>query len=474
MKKSEEGSLDQLQRLIENNAILETLIDSVYDGICIVDAQCRVVFWNAGAERLYLKKRGDLLGKDLRAVFSNALLPDVLQHKRSYVNHLHVLEANRRVVINAKPIIVAGQLIGAMSADRDVTEITALSEQLSLATSNIDRLKEELEQLSDEPLGFDALIGVSAAMFEVVEMAKAVANSNLSLLLTGESGTGKEVFARAVHQKSGRRGPFVPINCSAIPKSLLESELFGYIEGAFTGALKGGKPGLFEVAHEGTLFLDEIGDMPMGMQAKLLRVLEDGKVQRLGSHVPMETDVRIIAATNHSLRERIVEKTFRSDLFYRLNAVNIHLPPLRERKEDIEVLVYEFTRRYCKRQGIEMLDYGPDVMRRLLAYNWEGNVRELKNMVERFVIMSASRQLTAVTFNMLPDEMKGKTLLPVESVGLIQAVEDYERQVIERMLEICKGNRAKCAKKLGVPRSTLYFKLEKYGMGLKSHQEGLD
>lgn len=458
---------EQLQLFIENNALLETLIDSVYDGICIVDADCKVLFWNTASERLYNLKRQDILAKDLREVFPNALLPDVIRLKRSYVNHLHFLEVNQRVVINAKPIIVAGELVGAISADRDVTEIAALSEQLSLAASNIDKLKEELEQLSEDRFGFEDLIGVSLPMYEAVEMAKAVASSDLSLLLTGESGTGKEVFARAVHHKSGRKGLFVPINCSAIPKSLLESELFGYVEGAFTGAVKGGKPGLFEVAHQGTLFLDEIGDMPIGMQAKLLRVLEDGKVQRLGAHTAIDTDVRIIAATNHSLRERIADKTFRSDLFYRLNAVHIQLPPLRERREDIEVLVYEFTRRYCKRQGIPMIDYAPEVMRRLMAYSWEGNVRELKNLVERFIIMCVSRQINQVTLAMLPEEMKGKALSPVEQVGLIQAVEDYERQVIERMLETCKGNRARCAKKLGIPRSTLYFKLEKYGMSVK-------
>ncbi len=456
-----------LQKFIENNMLLETLIDNVYDGICIVDSECTVLFWNLACERLYNIKRQDVLHRDLREIFPQALLPDVLLYKRGYVNHLHSIQENRQVVINAKPILVDGEVVGAMSADRDVTEIVALSEQLSLATSNIDKLKEELEQLTEERVGFDELIGVSSTMHEAVEMAKAVSKSNLSLLLTGESGTGKEVFARAVHHKSAREGLFVPINCSAIPKALLESELFGYSEGAFTGALKGGKPGLFEIAHKGTLFLDEIGDMPLDMQAKLLRVLEDGKVQRIGAQKAIETDVRIIAATNHALRDRIAEKSFRSDLFYRLNAVHIQLPPLRDRKEDIELLVYEFTRRYCKRQGIRMIDYPQEVLKRLMAYSWEGNVRELKNMVERFVIMCVSRHLDEVTLDLLPESMKGKPLLPVEQVGLIQAVEDYERRMIERMLIACKGNRAKCAKKLGIPRSTLYFKLEKYEIGPK-------
>ena len=468
MERENKKSNVLLQQFIENNILLETLIDSVYDGICIVDANCVVLFWNVACERLYQIKRHEVLNKDLRDIFPQALLPDVLAFKRGYVNHLHSIQENRQVVINAKPIYDSGKLIGAISADRDVTEITALSEQLTLASSNIDKLKEELEQFGDERVGFDELIGVSPAMFEVVEMAKAVSNSTLSLLLTGESGTGKEVFARAVHHRSGRKGPFVPINCSAIPKNLLESELFGYVDGAFTGALKAGKPGLFEIAHRGTLFLDEIGDMPLNMQAKLLRVLEDGKVQRIGSHSSVSTDVRIIAATNHSLRERLSDKTFRSDLFYRLNAVHIQLPPLRDRKEDIEVFIYEFTRRYCRRLGIRMVDYSKEVMNRLISYRWEGNVRELKNMVERFVIMCVSRQLDEVPLSLLPEEMKGKSFLPAEQVGLIQAVEDYERQVIEQMLDLCKGNRAKCAKKLGIPRSTLYFKLEKYGMGLKS------
>lgn len=455
-----------LEQFIQNNFILETLIDSVYDGICIVDNQCRVLLWNAASERLYGLKKKTVLNQDLKQFFPNALLPEVLENRKSYVNHLHRLEANRPIVINAKPLYLDGQLVGAISADRDVSEIAELSEKLTLATSNIDKLKEEIDHLFEDRFSFEDLIGVSPAMYEAVEMAKAVSSSALSVLLTGESGTGKELFARAIHFKSGRKGLFVPINCSAIPKTLLESELFGYVAGAFTGALKGGKPGLFEVANNGTLFLDEIGDMPMSMQAKLLRVLEDGKLQRLGSHAWIETDVRIIAATNHHLRERIEQKTFRSDLFYRLNAVHIQLPALRERREDIELLVYEFTRRYCNARGIDMIDYAPEVMKSMMQYTWEGNIRELKNMVERFIIMCVSRQMTCVDLSILPEELRGKPIA-VEQVGLIQAVEAFEKQTIEKMLALCGGNRAKCAKKLGIPRSTLYFKLEKYDIPLK-------
>jgi PAS domain S-box-containing protein len=456
-----------LERFIKDNLILETLIDSVYDCICIVDTKCRVLLWNAASEKLYGFTKEQILYKDLRLFFPNALLPEVLATHKSYVNHLHVLEENRRIVINAKPLYLEGKLVGAIGADRDVSEIADLSERLTLATRNLDKLKEEIDHLYDNRFSFDELIGVSQKMHEAVEMAKSVSRSTLSVLLTGESGTGKELFARAVHKRSGRKGLFVPINCTAIPRSLLESELFGYVEGAFTGASRGGKAGLFEVAHEGTLFLDEIGDMPMGMQAKLLRVLEDGNVQRLGSHEWFQTDVRIIAATNHSLRERIDEKAFRSDLFYRLNAVHIHLPPLRDRRDDIELLVYEFTRHYCQRSGRDMIDYPPEVVKKLKQYNWEGNVRELKNMVERFVIMCSSRQKDIVDVSMLPEELKGKALAPVEQVGLIQAVEAFEKHVIEKMLKDCRGNRAKCAKKLAIPRSTLYFKLDKYGIMTK-------
>ncbi|MCK8059581.1 MULTISPECIES: sigma-54-dependent Fis family transcriptional regulator [unclassified Fusibacter] len=451
-----------MEQYINNNLILNNLIDSVYDAICVIDQSYKVLLWNASAERIYGISKSKIIGSDLRDVFPNALLPSVIDSETSYINHFHQPSEGKRMVITAKPVYMDGKLIGAISADRDVSELSELSEKLSLVTDNLDKLKEEIEHLYEDKFSFSEIIGASPLMLEAVEMAKAVAKSTLSVLLTGESGTGKELFARALHERSGRKGLFVPINCSAIPKTLLESELFGYIEGAFTGAMRGGKAGLFEIANDGTLFLDEIGDMPMSMQSKLLRVLEDGKVQRIGSVKFIDTDVRIIAATNHNLREQIDKKRFRSDLFYRLNAVHIKLPALRERKEDIELLVYEFTRRYCSERAIDMIDYDEHVLKKLIDYRWDGNVRELKNMIERFVIMCNNEQSKMVGIEMLPDEVLGQLSSNSDKVGLIKAIEQFEKSMIERTLIACNGNRAKCAKRLGIPRSTLYFKLDKY------------
>lgn len=310
-------------------------------------------------------------------------------------------------------------------------------------------------------------VAESPAMQQVFRLARDVAQSDASVLLTGEPGVGKEVVARFIWQSSTRAGmPFVPVNCSAIPKDLVESEFFGYEDGAFTGAKRTGKTGFFEMANQGTLFLDEIGEMPIVLQPKLLRALDSGEIQRIGGKRTVKTDVRVISATNRDLSALIREQLFREDLYYRLNVIPIHIPPLRERKEDIPVLASRFLDRHNQKYGtdkrfsIEMLD-------QMMAYSWPGNVRELRNYVSRIATISRKTILCA---DMAPQ--KGPAGLteqepagPAEDAAdcprpLKQAVAEYERGYIQKVLDQCGGNISKAARLLGIHRTAVYRKLK--------------
>ncbi|WML36533.1 sigma-54 dependent transcriptional regulator [Clostridium sp. OS1-26] len=292
-----------------------------------------------------------------------------------------------------------------------------------------------------------------------------MASTSTSVLITGKSGTGKEVFAKSIHEASGRTGNFVAINCSAIPESLFESELFGYVEGAFTGAIKKGKIGKFEFANGGTLFLDEIGDMPLEMQAKILRVLQDGIIYRLGSEKPVTTDTRIIAATNRDLKKLISEDKFREDLFYRLAVVQIHLPDLRDRKEDIKDLCNLFLEQVSKQEDIKINDIDEKVYKILANYKWDGNIRELKNVIQRMVVLSNDGK---ITIESIPEYIL-ESASDSEDIGenqhdLERIIENVERRTIKDVMSMVNGNKQQAAKILNIKRSTLYYKLGKYNI----------
>ncbi len=308
-----------------------------------------------------------------------------------------------------------------------------------------------LETIDGEGV-FQGMIGVSPQMREVFRRIKAVAPTDSTVLILGESGTGKELVAEAIHNLSPRTGKLVKINCSAIPENLLESELFGYEKGAFTGATRR-KPGKFEIAHSGTLFLDEIGDMPPALQAKLLRVIETGEVEPLGAREPIKVDVRIIAATNKNLPELIKTGKFRDDLYYRLSVFTIELPPLRERPEDIPPLVAFFLKKLSAKFGRKIKGVSRDVMDAFVNYPWEGNVRQLRNALEEMVILSEGEVL-----DRLPSFMAKKD----ESFPVEGTLEDLERRAIENALKKTRGNKSKAARLLGIGLRTLYRKIEKY------------
>jgi len=313
------------------------------------------------------------------------------------------------------------------------------------------RLKEELEYYEKEK----AIVFKSKKMKEIIEIAKEVAKTDATVLLYGETGTGKEVIARFIHKESGRKGRFVPINCSAIPETLLETELFGYEKGAFTGAEKR-KDGKVLWADNGTLFLDEIGDMPISIQGKILRLLQDKCFERIGGVERIEVDVRFIAATNQNLEEKIKEGKFREDLFYRLNVINITIPPLRERKEDIIPLAKHFIDFYSKKYRKEIKEISEKALNSLLNYTWPGNVRELENVIERTIILTKRDKIE----NFEGIGFKEEKYEPLK-------MEEVEKIHIEKILKMVNGNIGKAAEMLGIHRNTLREKIKKYGILIK-------
>jgi two-component system response regulator PilR (NtrC family) len=334
-------------------------------------------------------------------------------------------------------------------------------EKQQLTQENL-RLKAEFRS----QYGLERIIGVSAAMAAVFDMVRSIAGTSSTVLITGESGTGKELVAKAIHALSPRRdAPFVSVNCGAMPESLLESELFGHVRGAFTDAHQN-KKGLFEVAHRGTLFLDEVGETPMPMQVKLLRALQEKRVRRLGGTDEIETDVRIVVATNNPLEELVRLRRFREDLFYRLNVIPIRMPPLRERREDIPMLAEHFLKRYSEQMGKSLVKISSEAMQALVRYSWPGNVRELENIVERAVALETT---PAVLPERLPGTLTARA--PGEaraSIGPGFALDQHlfalERDLLREALEQSEGDRRRAASILGIKPRALRYLIRKHGI----------
>jgi DNA-binding NtrC family response regulator len=327
----------------------------------------------------------------------------------------------------------------------------------------------QLKRALKQRYNFENIVGKSDAMLKIFDLIAQVAPSRSTVLLQGESGTGKELIAKAIHLNSPRRdNAFVPVNTGSMPPDLLESTLFGHVKGAFTSAIAS-KKGLFEVADRGTLFLDEIGSMGMDTQSKILRVLQDRRFMHLGGVHEIQVDVRIIAATNVDLKQLVREGKFREDLFYRLNVITIDLPPLRQRKEDIPLLVEHFLHKYCEENARPMLRVSPEALRPLLVYSWPGNVRELENVIERAVVLSAG---TEVGIDLLPDPIVGRgTTYPMlehrPDASLFDILEDCERRIITDMLEKCGWNQTEAAERFRVPLSTLNQKIKRLNIEIR-------
>jgi len=375
----------------------------------------------------------------------------------------------RDVIVNRIPLKDGDRVVGAYGrvVFKDVEQLRQLAGKLNLLESKVRYYEEELTHLRGAKYTFASIVGSGRAIAAAKEEARRASRTDSTVLLRGETGTGKELFAHAIHAAGPRRsGPFIKLNCAAVPAELLESELFGYEEGAFTGAKKGGKPGKFEMAAGGTLFLDEIGDMPPPMQAKLLRVLQEREVERVGSTAPRRVDIRVIAATGKNLEEQVGEGNFRPDLYYRINVIPVRIPPLRERREDIGEIVEHTLSKISAESGVPMRRLSPEAEEVLRSYRWPGNVRELQNVLERAVAMARGELL-------LPENLPPHLLRAVPDAGkevtpgsLASAKAEAERTAILSALKASGGNKSKAADLLRIHRVKLYEKMKRYRIPL--------
>ena len=375
-------------------------------------------------------------------------------------------EEDRNVFSDIRPLFLDGEFFGIVVIEYNTDTFERMHSELSYYKLLSKDLSRQLSARDSLPPAFDTVIGNSFQMTKVLKMCAHVAPTMSSVCLLGESGTGKEVIADAIHAASSQtEGPIVKVNCAAIPETLIESELFGYEKGAFTGANPHGSAGKFELANDGTLFLDEIGELPLPMQAKLLRALQDKSVTRIGGSKPIRLNFRLITATNRNLEEMVKEGTFREDLYYRICVIPIHLPPLRERRDDILLLANEFLNELNSRR-VQKQSFSADVQNALVEYDWPGNIRELRNCIERMSILSME---DVIGTDVLPSQLAGDQphLQEQDDRGeydLHRLLDHVERDTIRKVLELTKGNRSKAIELLGISKRNFYIKLEKYGL----------
>jgi len=453
---------------------LEDIIESSHDGIFITDGQGIILKVNSGWERICGLRREVMLGKCAQDFvnqkwYSESSVMAAIREKKAVTIMLEMLKGEKigqKIMATAIPIWGEnGEIKRVVANIRDITEILYLKQLLEKTQLLNELYAAELQQMriNQLPKDFD-LVARSQSTIRVMEIVARVANFDVSVLITGESGVGKEVIANAIHQQSPRsKGPLIKVNCGAIPETLLESELFGYDYGAFTGARKQGKPGMFELANEGTLFLDEVGDIPYSLQGKLLRVLQDHEIMRIGSLKTTPVDVRIIAATNKNLEEMVKKGSFRDDLYYRLNVVSIEIPPLRDRKEDIPIFVVHFLEKMNKKHQYNKR-IASEVIEVFMLYSWPGNVRELENVMERMLVMTEDDE---INMKHLPMQIKSQivpeTVNVIGDSGFKKIIEQTEKQLLKQALLNHRSTRD-IAKAMKVNQSTIVRKLKKYNL----------
>lgn len=451
------GGMDILYK----NDLLETIIDCAYEWIVVVNTEGRIVYINQGYCQFLEIDRGDALGRHVAKVIENSRMHIVAQTGREEIADLQYIKGNY-MIANRIPLFSNGRLIGALGTVifRDTKEWNRMNSHIKSLLPKLQTYLQDWNENNGAKYTLHDIQTVSPSMMELKEKVKSIASGNISVLIRGESGTGKELFAHSIHCLSARsHQPFIKVNCGAIPEHLLESELFGYEEGAFTGAKKGGKKGKFVLAHGGTIFLDEIGDMPLNMQVKLLRVLQEKEVEPVGSLKPIPVDVRVIAATNRPLEKMIEEKRFREDLFYRIHVIPFKIPPLRERPEDIPHLTDYFLEKISRRAGKRITTIDDEVRRLFNRYHWPGNLRELENVVEAAIHLADGER---ITLSSLPESLTGDPKVLIGQLSLKEILEETEKRIIERTLEQYHQDKLEAAKALGISKSSIYEKIKKY------------
>lgn len=469
------------------NQTLKAVLDIGYDALVVVNEEGKVFLVNRVFLDFIKKKEEDVISKPLGTLLQNSRLQVVAKTGVPELNDIQFIDGKPYVVSNL-PIIREGRVMGAVGkiSFRRVDELRELAGRLEAMDSRLTHFQQELKKarFRDQPYRFEDIVTLNSRMQNVIKEARQAALGHSTVLISGESGVGKELMAQAIHQSSPRcKSPFVKVNCAAIPENLLESEFFGYVQGAFTGAQPGGKQGKLDLANKGTLVLDEIGDMPLSMQGKLLRVLQEQTFERVGGTSTIKVDIRFIAVTNQDLEQKVKEGKFRQDLYYRLNVIPIHILPLRERLEDIPPLVNTFLRKYNNIFGMQVREIEPDALDALRAYSWPGNIRELENMVERAMNFTAEH---IIRLEHLPPHMqksKSKARFGDYDGPLVDKTahsgagenrrwgktgpayrwkrEESEREIIVSALRKTGGNKSEAARFLGISRSWLYEKIKR-------------
>ncbi|MDA8235210.1 MAG: sigma-54-dependent Fis family transcriptional regulator [Clostridia bacterium] len=465
---------EEITNLKQMKTLLSAIINSTQDAISVVDENGMGIMINPAYTRLTGLTEGEVINRPATVdiVEGESTHYQVLRTQKPVRGvRLKVGPYKKEVMVNVAPIVVDGKLKGSVGVIHDLSEIRKLTEELETARRIIRQLEAKYS--------FDDIVGSSDEIMAATQQALRTAAISATVLLRGESGTGKELFAHAIHNASQRyRGKFIRVNCAALSESLLESELFGYEQGAFSGASKGGKVGLFEEANGGTIFLDEIGEVNPSIQAKLLRVIQEKEIIRVGGTKALPVDVRVIAATNANLEQKIKEGTFREDLYYRLNVVPIFIPPLRRRKSDIPGLAYFLISKFNQEYGRKVEGVQPQALEILAQYDWPGNIRELENILGRAIINMRYNEDIIMVYHLpalgnhpvLPKQelQAGAVSITAGEVyggqTLEEMLDQVEKQILLNVLDQCGGNKTLAARKLNIAIRSLYYKLEKHGI----------
>ena len=464
---TKEEKITKMKKYID---ILETILDNAYEGIVIVDKDGYIIRFNHAYQEFLGVSEEEVLGKHVTEVIENTRMHIVAREGEKEVGHIQELKGHK-IVASRIPLYEDGNLIGAIGKIlfQDIAELKSLAQRFEVLENRLNYYKNEVERLQQAKYSFSNIITQNSKMEYLIKLAKKAADSNSTVLIEGESGTGKELFAHAIHKSSDRKyGAFVRVNCAAIPENLLESELFGYEAGAFTGANKKGKPGKFELANGGTIFLDEIGSMPLEMQAKLLRVIQERELERVGGTSTINLDLRIIVATNENLEKMVKENKFREDLYYRINVIRLNLPPLRERSGDIELLAKSLIKKLSNELDIKEKEISNKALQKLKSYDWPGNVRELQNFIERALNLAPEKTIYPEHLpEIINEDKKQDNKSKNDNLTLNEIVARTEKRAIINAIKKADGNRTKAARELGIHRTSLYHKINKYNIKLE-------
>jgi len=457
--------------MIDVEIMFETLMNSTEECVVVVDKDGRVVVLSKAYAEFLNLDRDKVIGKHVTEVIENTRMHIVVSSGFSEIAQKQIVRG-KAMIASRFPIVKNGEIIGALGRVlfQNIDQLNSLYEKINDIEKELTLYKKTLIDRHNSAYSFDDIITVNPEMIKLKAMAKRVSKTNSNVLLLGESGTGKELFAHSIHTASNRsKKPFVSINCGAIPIELLESELFGYESGAFTGASKKGKVGLLKVADGGTVFLDEVGEMPLNLQVKLLRFLQEKEITRIGSNTKEKVDVRIISATNSNLSEMMDKGKFRMDIYYRLSVVALRIPPLRERREDIRELSDHLIKKICAKENMHNIEFSKDARCLMQTYDWPGNIRELENVLESAINFVGKNNL--ITPDKLPDKLLGQAVptsadsgFSMQQSDLTSAVDAFEKEIISKALFHTNHNKSRTAKMLGISRTSLYEKLKKHGM----------